>query len=89
MMLKSLMPMADKVLTDENVSKIFKGLLEDEYPVEAGHKLLGTITKEKNDKVYFCIAEMDVSMKIVKVHKQWKFVEGIKFLINKANGGNE
>ena len=89
MMLKSLMPMVDKVLTDENVSKIFKGLLEDEYPVEAGHKLLGTITIEKNNKVYFCIAEMDVSMKIVKVHKQWKLVEGIKFLINKANGGNE
>lgn len=88
-MLKSLMPMVDKVLTDENVSKIFKGLLEDEYPVEAGHKLLGTITIEKNNKVYFCIAEMDVSMKIVKVHKQWKLVEGIKFLINKANGGNE
>lgn len=88
MMLKSLMPMVDKVLTDENVSKIFKGI-EDEYPVEAGHKLLGTITIEKNNKVYFCIAEMDVSMKIVKVHKQWKLVEGIKFLINKANGGNE
>lgn len=88
-MLKSLMPMVDKVLTDENVSKIFKGLLEDEYPVEAGHKLLGTITIEKNNKVYFCIAEMDVNMKIIKVHKQWKLVEGIKFLINKANGGNE
>ena len=88
MMLKSLMPMVDKVLTDENVSKIFKGI-EDEYPVEPGHKLLGTITIEKNNKVYFCIAEMDVSMKIVKVHKQWKLVEGIKFLINKANGGNE
>ncbi|NLB85734.1 MAG: hypothetical protein GX793_01600 [Bacteroidales bacterium] len=88
MMLKSLMPMVDKVLTDENVSKIFKGL-EDEYPVEAGHKLLGTITKEKNDKVYFCIAEMDVNMKIIKVHKQWKLVEGIKFLIDKANGSNE
>lgn len=88
-MLKSLMPVADKVLTDENVSKIFKGLLEDEYPVEAGHKLLGTITIEKNNKVYFCIAEMDVNMKIIKVHKQWKLVEGIKFLINKANGGNE
>jgi hypothetical protein len=82
------MPMVDKVLTDENVSKIFKGI-EDEYPVESGHKLLGTITIEKNNKVYFCIAEMDVSMKIVKVHKQWKLVEGIKFLINKANGGNE
>ena len=87
-MLKSLMPMVDKVLTDENVSKIFKGL-EKEYPVEAGHKLLGTITIEKNNKVYFCIAEMDANMKIFKVHKQWKLVEGIKFLINKANGGSE
>ena len=87
-LLSSLMPAIDKAITDENASNIFSGI-EQEYKPKPGNKIVGTITKERDGKVYFCIAEIDNTLKIVEVKKQWKLVEGIKFLINKSNNKDE
>jgi len=87
-LLSSLMPVIDKAITDENASNIFSGI-EQEYKPKHGNKIVGTITKERDGKVYFCIAEIDNTLKIVEVKKQWKLVEGIKFLVNKSNNKDE
>lgn len=80
MMMKTLSPMLDKALTDEKLSEVFTEF-EKEYPLAPGEvKLVGTISLEKDGKVYFCIAALDKDMKIVSIKKQWKFIEGIKHL---------
>lgn len=82
--LKSLMPMVDKIITDENANKVFDVITET-YPLLPDEiRNICTISQEKNNKVYLCVVGIDKNNKILRVKKQMLLVEGIKLLLSSA-----
>ncbi|MBN2776246.1 MAG: hypothetical protein JXR36_01305 [Bacteroidales bacterium] len=85
LMIRTLEPLIEKNLTDEKLSKIFDDIAKT-YPIAENEiRNICTISKEQNGKIYFCIVGLDNHNKITSVKKQWKFVEGLKYLLSNFN----
>ena len=73
LMIRTLEPLIEKNLTDEKLSKVFNDIANN-YPISDNEiRNICTISKESDNKIYFCIVGVDKFNKITVVKKQYKF----------------
>ncbi|MDX9696479.1 MAG: hypothetical protein RBT49_11875 [Bacteroidales bacterium] len=88
MMINSMLPLVEKIFTEENSVQLFEAITKAYPPKDEKNRVICTITKEKDGKIYFCILEMNPLFSYVGTLASWPLVDGIKFLIsNYKNNG--
>jgi len=81
-MIKPLLPMVKKFLTEENASQLFENILKSHRIEHDEVRNIITLTKEKNNKVYATISGINAQHKITRVKEVKPLVEFINQLLS-------